>query len=143
MLISQVLSLPRSSTRPRNTSDFIFERILEEESEVVKYFCRLRLTAGGFSEIRIKMETPQLNDARDGPYFVRELKWVSIDGLPYMINEAKLRDFILKETGGEVQLDPEFIHLFHSDRHPGRLETSSCFWCFFTWLEITWHFKEI
>ena len=67
------------------------------------------------------MDTNQVNDARDGPYYVEELKWVSIDGLPYMIDEVKLRNYIRQETGGEVDLDPEEnIHLFHSDRHPGR-----------------------
>ncbi len=70
------------------------------------------------------MAMEQVDDARDGPYFLQELKWVSIDSLPYMIDEVKLRDYIKQQTGGEVDLDPkEHIHLFHSDRHPGRFET--------------------
>ncbi len=92
--------------------------------------------------LKSRMAREQVDDARDGPYYLQEFKWVSIDGLPYLIDEVKLRDYIKLQTGGEVDLDPEkHIHLFHSDRHPGRFETCRCF-LFFVCLLVGYRRKK-
>ncbi len=62
-----------------------------------------------------------LDDARDGPIYRHDRYWVRIVGLPFGIEEGRIQMYIRNATEGEVVLDAEHdIHLFHSDRYPGR-----------------------
>ncbi len=62
-----------------------------------------------------------LDDARHGPIYRHDRYWVRIQSLPFGIDEHRIQVYIQNATEGEVVLDAEHeIHLFHSDRYPGR-----------------------